>query len=70
MKESTMWRALISIPIEAATEDEALEIANRIAADTEVPGGGNGYVELLAREGEPIAYEDPAFRRLHGLSVS
>jgi hypothetical protein len=60
------YRALISVPLEAADDDDAWAQADRIAAAITDAGVIIGHTERVTRPGA-VVYEDPGFRRLHGI---
>lgn len=65
------FRALISVPIYAASDGEAEDLAQAFALlyCTGPDGVVLGHVELLLDcEGRRMVFEDPEFRALHGLS--
>lgn len=64
------YRALISLPIQAASDDEAIDIANEQAASVRHPRGGVvGHVELVGEvrddhlEVSRVVSADPMFLR-------
>lgn len=68
------YRALISVPIVADEDDDAMTIATEYAHSLVHPGGGNvvaGHLELLGEVPEGsmelarVVWAEPAFRQQH-----